>query len=181
MALIVENGTGLANAESYVSVADATTYHANRGNAAWAALASDTVREQLLRRATDYMMQTYRLRWNGTRVNGVQALDWPRAYVKRQDYEYQGLNGSTFIGGYYYYPSNEVPPEVKNACAELALKASSSTLLADLTQGVKRKKVDVLEIEYDQYSPQTKRYVAIDRLLAPFLSGSSASHQVVRS
>jgi hypothetical protein len=36
MALIVEDGTGLANAESYVSVADATTYHANIGNTAWA-------------------------------------------------------------------------------------------------------------------------------------------------
>ena len=47
MTLIVEDGTGLANAESYVSVADATTYHANIGNTAWAAITSDATKEQL--------------------------------------------------------------------------------------------------------------------------------------
>jgi hypothetical protein len=181
MALIVEDGTGKADAESYISVADASTYHTARGNAAWAALASDTVREQCLRKATDYMTQTYRLRWGGYRVSGTQALDWPRNFVMREDFQSASINGYQMLGGNYYYPNDEVPTEVKNACAELALKASSGTLLADLNQGAKRKKVDVIEIEYDQYSPQTKRYVAIDRLLAPFMSGSSASHSVVRS
>jgi hypothetical protein len=180
MALITENGTGQATAESYTSVAEADLYFSNRANATWAALTTGN-KEASLRKATDYMLQTYRLRWNGTRINGVQALDWPRAYVKRQDYEYQGLNGATFIGGFYYYPSNEVPTEVKNACAELALKASADELSPDLTQGVIREKVDVLEITYDKYSPQSPRYVAIDRMLSPFLSGSSASRSVVRS
>ena len=44
MALIVEDGTGLANAESYVSVADATTYHTNYGNTAWTAIIRSTAR-----------------------------------------------------------------------------------------------------------------------------------------
>ena len=38
MSLIVEDGTGLAGAESYVSVTDADTYHDKRGNTAWATL-----------------------------------------------------------------------------------------------------------------------------------------------
>jgi hypothetical protein len=168
MALIVEDGTGKADAESYISVADASTYHANRGNTAWAALASDTLREQALRKATDYIEQNYRLRFAGRRVTQEQALSWPRYDVLRDD-------------GYYYYPGDEVPTEVKNACAELALKASTDELSPDLTQGVIREKVDVLEVEYDKYSPQSPRYTAIDRLLSPFLSGSSASHSVVRS
>jgi hypothetical protein len=180
MALIVEDGTGMATAESYTSVAEADLYFTNRANAAWAALTTQ-LKEAYLRKATDYMVAVYRLRWGGTRVNGVQALDWPRAYVKRQDYEYQGINGSTFIGGFFYYPSDEVPVEVKNSCAELALKSASGDLLPDLTQGIVREKVDVLETEYDKYSSQLPRYSAIDRMLMPFLRGSSASRTVVRA
>jgi hypothetical protein len=173
MALIVETGQAGSTSESFASVADADLYHSNRGNTAWAAIASTALKEAALRKATDYMEQYYRLRWLGYRHTEDQALSWPRDEVQRSDF--------TYLNQFSFYPNDTVPAEVKNACAELALKASSGALLADLTQGVKRKKVDVLEIEYDQYSPQTKRYVAIDRLLAPFLSGSSASHSVVRS
>ena len=35
MALEVEDGTGKSTAESYISVADATTYHTARGNSTW--------------------------------------------------------------------------------------------------------------------------------------------------
>ena len=41
MTLTVENGSGLAGADSYVSQADATTYHDGRGNTAWTDLSSD--------------------------------------------------------------------------------------------------------------------------------------------
>lgn len=176
MALIVEDGTGKADAESYISVADATTYHANRGNAAWAALASDTVREQLLRKATEYMLQVYRLAWDGSRVDITQALDWPRLYVPRVD----------VVGGYggfaSYYDNDIVPVEVQRACAELALKANSGPLAPDLTQGKKRVKVGSIETEYDQYSPQTKRYRSIDLMLAPFLASTGGVNvRLVRS
>ena len=172
MALNVETGTGSSTSESFISVADADLYHSNRGNTAWAALTEPT-KEQCLRRSTDYMEQVYRLRWLGYRVTITQALSWPRDEVQRLDL--------TLLNQYSYYENNVVPPEVKNACAELALKAASGELLPDLTQGVLREKVDVLEVEYDKYSPQSPRYTAIDRLLAPFLSGSSVSRTVVRA
>ena len=35
MALIVEDGSGVAGADSYLSVADADGHHADRGNAGW--------------------------------------------------------------------------------------------------------------------------------------------------
>jgi hypothetical protein len=173
MSLNVETGTGSSTSESFASVADADLYHSNRGNSAWAAIASTALKEAALRKATDFMEQSYRLRWLGYRVSITQALSWPRDEVQRQDF--------TFLNQYSYYPNNEVPSEVKNACAELALKASADELSPDLTQGVIREKVDVLEVEYDKYSSQSPRYVAIDRLLAPFLNGSSASRSVVRS
>jgi hypothetical protein len=159
MALEVEDGTGKATAESFISVTDASTYHTARGNAAWAALASDTVREQCLRKATDYMEQVYRSRWQGCRVGETQALSWPR-----YDIEVEG----------YAIDSDEVPTEVKYACAELALKAATADLSPDLTQGVTREKVGQIEVEYDKSSPQRVRYAAIDAMLAPYLkSGGS--------
>jgi hypothetical protein len=173
MSLIVETGSGASNSESYISVADASTYHTNRGNSEWAALASDTVREQALRRATDYMEQVYRLRWLGYRKLESQALSWPRDEVQRADF--------TYLNQFAFYPDDEVPTEVKNACAELALRASTDDLLPDLTQGIIRERVDVLETEYDKYSSQLPRYSAIDRMLMPFLRGSSASRTVVRA
>lgn len=170
MALIVEDGTAKADAESYISVADATTYHANRGNAAWAALASDTIREQLLRKATDYMVQAYRLRWKGDRVSATQALDWPRNWVEYADYQFYTQNGAQKIGGYLYYPANEVPQEVKRACAELALLANSSDLLGEQGQAVKREKIGPIETEYEAFSQQGRHFPAVKSLLGPFLN-----------
>jgi len=168
MALEVEDGTGKATAESFISVTDASTYHTARGNAAWAALASDTVREQCLRKATDYMEQVYRSRWQGCRVSETQALSWPR-----YDVEVEG----------YAIDSDIVPTEIKNACAELALRASAADLNPDLTQGVAREKVGQIEVEYDKASPQFTRYRAIDALLSPYLKagGGGCSMGLIRS
>ena len=168
MSLIVEDGTIVPGAESYISVADASTYHAARGNTAWAALATDALREAALRKATDFMRQVYRSRWQGYKVNEDQALDWPRYYV-----EVEG----------YAIDSDIVPTEIKNACAELALRASAADLNPDLTQGVAREKVGQIEVEYDKASPQFTRYRAIDALLSPYLKagGGGCSMGVIRS
>ena len=161
MALTVENGTGLTNAEAYISVADANSYHNLRGNTTWLTITTQEA-EEALRRATDYMQQVYNGLWDGYRTNETQGLDWPRKFVTDAD------NYSRA-----YIPSNVIPTDIKNACAELAWKAAQGELLADLTQAVKREKIDVLEVEYSEFSPQTKRYVAIDKLLSKYLIGSS--------
>ena len=168
MALVVEDGTGLSTAESYISVADASTYHSNRGNAAWAALASDTVREQYLRKATDYMTAMYRNSWQGYRVDDEQALDWPRY-------------GCVVDG--FDIDSESVPTPIKNACAELALKASAAELNPDLTQGVLSEQVGSISVTYDKASPQFTRYKAIDAIISPYLlaNGGGCSMGVIRS
>ena len=168
MSLIVEDGSVVTGAESYISVADASNYHTVRGNTAWAALTTDALREAALRKATDYMRQAYRSRWQGYKVNEDQALDWPRYGV-----EVEG----------YAVDSDIVPTEVKNACAELALRASAADLNPDLTQGVAREKVGQIEVEYDKASPQFTRYKAIDALLSPYLKagGGGCSMGVIRS
>lgn len=166
MSLIVEDGTGLPDAEAYISVADASTYLAARGYTAWAALA-EAAQEAALRKGADYMGQAYGTRWQGERVSSTQALDWPRTGVVAYGFD---------------VASDSVPAAVANANAELALRASTGTLSADKGQDVKRKKVDVIEVEYMDYSTSGTTYTAVDGMLAPFLNGSGgAFRKVVRT
>lgn len=165
MTLIVETGAGLANAESYISVANADARHSAFGNTAWTG--TDAAKESALRRATAYMLQAYRTRWKGTRFSETQALDWPR-YVP------------DLIDG-WHVNTDVVPAEVANACADLAIKALAGTLNSDLERAIVREKVGPLETEYSPYSPQAKRYPAIDQALAPYLTGSSAMARLVRA
>ena len=173
MSLIVEDGTGKSNAESYISVADADTYHSNRDNTDWAALTT-AEKERLLRIATDYMVAVYRLRWDGYRYVNTQALDWPRIYVPVRDI--------CSVNAYpEYVDFDVVPVQVKNACAELALKANNETLLADQTQSVIREKVGPIEVEYDKFSPQFKRYLQIDAMLNIYFASSANQVKLMRS
>lgn len=166
MALIVEDGTGLATAESYISVADADTRMTNLGNTNWTTLTA-TEKEQALRRATVYMEQAYRSRWSGYRNGDTQALSWPR-------------NG-VVIDRYILVDDDVVPAAVADACADLAFRAAAGDLNADLERGVVRKKVGPLETEYDRASPQSVRYRSIDMMLAPYLMGGGAMATLVRS
>ena len=166
MALIVEAGQQGADSESLASVAFADLHHSNRGNAAWALLAT-AEKEAALRSATDYLEQTYRLRWAGYRRTDTQALSWPRYYVPRPD----TASNARYGYGVGYYAFDSVPTEVQKACAELALRSLSGALLDDLDRKVISEAVGPISTTYDQDSPQYRRYPAIDRLLLPLLAG----------
>lgn len=166
MSLIVENGTGLSNAESYISVANADTRMTNLGNSNWLTM-STLEKEQALRRATVYMEQAYRSKWQGTRTTITQALSWPRYDV--------------LIDRYNYIASTVVPADVANACADLAFKAAGGDLAADLSRAVKREKVGPIETEYADFTPQQVRYVSIDRTLAPYMVGGGAFSRLIRA
>jgi hypothetical protein len=175
MPLIVENGTGLATAESYASVAEADTRLAAYGFTAWAALAT-AAKETALRVATDYMVNSYRTRWKGYRVKTTQALDWPRNYVEIPD----ALTSS--YGGATYYDSTIVPAEVKAACIDLAYKTTQGVELApDLDQAQKRVKVGPIEVEYDTAGNQATVFRAVESKLRPLLNGGGAMARLVRT
>lgn len=170
MTLVVEDGSGVVGAESYASVAQASAYHAARGATAWNDVDD---KEAALRKATDYMLQNYRLGWKGYRVNPEQALDWPRyeCYVP----------GSSRYPTDYLVPSNVVPVEVRNACIELALKATVEELNPDLTQQILNSKVGPLSVTYSETSPQHKRFRGIDMMLCHLLTGNGVTVKVSRS
>lgn len=167
MSLVVEDGTMVAGAESFASVAAADAYLAARGVTAWAALGTPA-KEQALRKATDYMEQFYRLNWKGWRLDADQALSWPRSNVELDDAPYMTLVEQT-----------EVPDGVVNACIELASRASTETLAGDLTRGKSSVTIGPISTTYDRADPQYKRFRVVDAMVQPYLKNSSTNVRVV--
>lgn len=179
MAVTVEDGTQVPGADSYITVAYADDYNAKYGNAAWAALpseddvpapASGTVtKEACLRRATQYMVGMYRLRWKGLRASVTQPLDWPRIAVVLDDVT------SYFVDQAFFYqvPANVVPDVVMKANAILAFKAITQDLAPDLDQRTLVEKVGPIQVNYDRFSPQYRRFRQVDLLLNPYLDSTN--------
>lgn len=74
MALIVEDGSIVAGADSYISLADARTLAANWGIAL---PIDDTEAEIALRKGTAYIGLNEG-QFSGSRVSNTQSLSWPR-------------------------------------------------------------------------------------------------------
>lgn len=135
MAITVEDGSIVANANSYVDHTELAAYATLRG----VTLSADqTTREQLLIKAMDWLDQ-YANKWKGLRTSNSQVLEWPRANVILYD------NGP-------YLDQNTIPQELKNLQMTVALAAIDVSLLPthDISRKgqVIREKVDVLEVEY---------------------------------
>ena len=75
MPLIVEDGSGVANSNSYITVDFADEYHADRGSAEWAA-ANNNSKEQALIKGTDYLDSHYIFK--GAKISATQSLKFPR-------------------------------------------------------------------------------------------------------
>lgn len=176
MALIVEDGTGKSDADSYCSLAFADAYCTARNVTSWTG--SDAHKNAALIRATDHLGQSYRYLWAGYRKTESQALDWPRHEVPRLDMPgtyWQGMLQS-------YYSADVVPIEVQKACVELAVRSLGESLAPDVSRIKKREKVDVIEVEYADGASPWVRFRAVDNLLAGLLKSSSGSAiQLVRA
>lgn len=165
MALVVEDGSGLIGADALISLADCNSYHAAKANAAWTG--EDASKEAAIRRATDYMSRV--VIWAGYRTHGrAQALAWPRA-------------GCFDVEG-YGIEQDEIPVEIRNACAEVALQElttpGSMTPVVTIADAAKRKKVGEIEIEYANASLGADARVpslpTFQSLIAPFVNKSAS-------
>lgn len=150
MSIIVETGAGLADAESYLTVADFKGYCDKRGLSY--ADHSDTVIEQKLRIATGYIDTVKR--YKGQRLLTEQSLEFPRANLT----DWGGL------------PVTGVPGRVKQACAELAYKAFTENLYVDLDRGgmVTSQSVGPMSVSYADKAPVGKSYMTAMKLLEPY-------------
>ena len=158
MALIVEDGSGLSDAESYVSVADAGTYCTAHGLTAWTGV--DAVKESALRNATQYIDTMYNFR--SAKSYSSQALEFPRQMWDWYD--------------------DPLMNRLRSATVELAVKALSANLFADVEPSVTTM-VKVGPITKETRPVDTggqKRYAAIDALLKQLTTGLGGI-QVIRA
>lgn len=164
MSFTVEDGSGVAGANSYLSTAAADIYWADRNNAGWAA-ASVLEKEAALIAASQYLDATYR--WKGRKGGSGQGLDWPRSGVVDEE----GLS----VGG------NALPAGLTAAAAELALEALSERLLPGQARGgaLKRESVRVDAIaeeqEYFEGAAGGRSFPLVDRLLTGLIVGRAGS------
>ena len=142
MSLTVEDGTLVAGADSYVSLADADIYWlANGDPAGWSAL-DDAGKEAKLRAAARYLNDGQRLPFTGAPHAWDQALAWPRVGAS---------NYSMSV------PSDRIPPAVIEAQLWLTLNGQaagvgSTVSTPALTGNVKREQLGPISKEY--FSPK---------------------------
>ncbi len=158
MTLIVETGTGELTSESYVSVTDCADYASKRG-LTFPSSPVDAA-EQALRRATQWIDDTYRTRFPGQRRRfRLQALEWPRVAVV-------DMNG-------FPIEDDEIPQEVFNATCEAAVRelASAGSLAPDLERGgkIQMLKAGSVEIQYGAGASATTTFQIIDGILASLI------------
>lgn len=117
MALVVEDGTGLATANAYIAVAFADGYHKDRCNDGWRGPASK--KEAAIIRATEWIDRHFD--FQGGIAKDTQALAWPREEVTDEEAR--------------LVDSQSVPVQVQRACAEVALVALENDLQPTVTGG----------------------------------------------
>ena len=156
----LEDGSGVADANALVSVAEADQFIENYGDSSNWSGASQAEKEAAIRQATRYLDLNYV--WAGYKLYDTQNLQWPR-------YEMYDEDGN-------YMDQDAIPEKVKEACADLALKViEGDTLLLDQDNESKVKRTkDVLgpiteEREYLGGESPEKKYTTADKLLAPFI------------
>lgn len=148
MTLIVEDGTIVANANSYVSDDDYTTYSSARG---YTIGADATTREQEILKAMDYI-ESYRDQFKGLKVSADQPLQWPRY--------------SVYLDG-FQLDSNFIPTELKRAVMEAAILSRSTSLVpSGGVQNVQSESIGELSVSYySGGSYQTVQMKNVDQFL----------------
>lgn len=154
--LIVEDGTGLPDANTYVDLTYAAQYLENTGRKdAWG-LFSTAQKSAGLIQGTDYLDQVFRKRYKGIKFSSTQRLEWPRNDVFDELGE--------------LVPADEIPEGVGDAQVEYAFEAAGSPLAptpeASATGGQViglREKVDVLETDVRYSDKPVKEFRAYPR------------------
>lgn len=158
-----EDGTGVVNANSYVSLTNADAYAATvLDNSTWLS-SSDEKRKQGLISATRIL--DHEVNWFGIKRFDSGALRWPRSNVFDDD----GLPVA----------EDSVPVPIQNATVELAMWLIQGGKLVERSGiGLKRLVVDVIELDFDKQDKRDLIPGYIRRMLVEY--GSVFSHDNIR-
>lgn len=156
--LIIEDGSGVPSANSYISLAYADQYAVNRNYTSWIGL-TDYEKNAAIIKAMDYVDSIFD--WKGTKMHKYQPLNFPRRNIIDNDgFDYTG----------------EIPEQLKRAICEAAFYVQDQYTLytthsADGALKVDRKKADVAEIEKQYFSNKevvidwTSTFQSLDTML----------------
>jgi hypothetical protein len=117
--IIIEDGTGVATANSYVLLADANTFMNGEVYAVeWNNSDTEAKTRALIAacRMIDYAMT-----WDGYRSTLTQAMSWPRSRVHNFEIE-NALLADPLAMTSVYYPDNTIPQRLKDAQCIQALE-----------------------------------------------------------
>lgn len=159
MAIVVEDGTGKTDAESYLSISDLGTYWAKYGYSA--GTLTEAQKEALVIRATNII--DYNFQFDGIPTSTTQALSFPRTgcYTK---------NGNIIA-------SNVIPDKLKNAVAELAYYLTTQDFVSVQEDNIASESYGVVSKTYRVTNTTgffgSKRVPMVDLLLKDFLCAPS--------
>ena len=126
--IIVEDGSIVADANSYVTVGQFTQYCSDRNITIVGTYGSES---ELLILAMDYFEQQS---FNGYKYSELQSLQFPRYDLFIDD---------------YLIDTDVIPKLVKDAQITIAISImAGNDPLSTVSRAVRREKVDVLEVEY---------------------------------
>jgi len=159
--IIVEDGTIVANATSYVSVADVESYISER------ALTTITTADidELIIRSMDYIEE---LKFKGVKGTKDQSLVWPRFGV--------------IVDG-YLVDSDEIPQLLKDAVSECVIAINDSkSPLADIERTKQSVGVGsgAVSVTYTPGGNQNTIVFTLSNKLKKLLTGGSGSFEVSR-
>lgn len=153
--MIVEDGTGLTNSDSYLSMLEAEVFAATYGDPSSTFLSSSSARKQELLKAATGILDMY-LSFNGSLLSASQALKFPRTSF--YDTEGRALSG--------------VPNIIKIATVLQAEYQNDNTIASSTEQGVNSVKVGPLEVSLksDETANPSKLPIAphVVAMLSPY-------------
>lgn len=166
MPLIVEDGTGREDANSYIDLADARELASMRGISL---SADDTELTQQLVNAAD-RLNSYECRFSGERTTSEQGLSYPRMHSKRF--------GKA-------YPDDAIPKELKLAQVTLGgyINAGVDVWASTDIEGITREKVGPIETEYDSSiatDGENPYFAQIDSILSPLFTPIGVNFLITR-
>jgi hypothetical protein len=174
---------GAVDANSFVTAAEYVAYVADRLNLPdGVTTAGEAITDDETRALIEAARDLDALPWPGVPVVGSwsgipQRLAWPRVSSQTQFADAWGLLDFPAYSP-YYFGGAAIPRRLKEAQIELALAYLNGDTPAqvDTNAGVIRKKVDVLETEWEPGARPAglARYPRVLSLLAPLLGTSGA-------
>lgn len=150
MSIVVEDGTIVTGANSYVTTTELSTYATDRGITI---LGTTSI---LVLQAMDYIEAQ---NFKGYKKTAAQPLVWPREYV--------------YIDG-YLFDNDGIPEQLKNGqmAAALAIDAGNSPY-AVIERQIESERVDVIEVRYQKGAVANTIDPAINQALRKLLNGSN--------